>query len=131
MVVNANPNRSVAILTPLLFAPAAGAVSAAAAKYGLDVDGGQLQAIFIAGATIAFAKAGLWMKGWQDYEKREDLKQVDPLASVVDPDLDDPDEAHDLDEPDEAQAFDDLDRDEDLDGDFEAEAAELLAGTRG
>ena len=32
---------------------------------------GFLQSIFIAGATIAFGKAALWLKGWQDWEKRE------------------------------------------------------------
>lgn len=116
----ANPNRYVAFLTPLLFAPAAGAISAAAAKYGLDVDGDQLQAIFIAGSTIAFAKAGLWMKGWQDFEKRQELGAVDPLASAADPDLDG-------DEPEPTTGAVASGHDEDL-GDFEAEAAELLAG---
>jgi hypothetical protein len=65
-------NRTVAVLTPLVFAPLAGAVSVAAARYvpGVTIDEGSLEAIFIAGATIAFAKAGLWMKGWQAYEQR-------------------------------------------------------------
>lgn len=116
----ANPNRAVAVLTPLLFAPAAGAISAAAAKYGLDVDNGQLQAIFIGGATIALAKSGLWMKGWQDYEKRQEALTVDPLASLSEPNL----------EPDETGAPDvaELEHDVDLpDEEFDFEAAELLA----
>ena len=72
--MNVSPNRVVAIATPLVFAPLAGTVAALAAKYapGLEIDQGQLVAVFIAGATIAFAKAGLWLKGWQDYEKRQE-----------------------------------------------------------
>ena len=67
------PGRLVALLTPLIFAPLAGSISVLAARYlpGVDIDQGSLQAIFIAGATIAFGKAALWLKGWQDWEKRE------------------------------------------------------------
>jgi hypothetical protein len=69
------PGRVVALLTPLVFAPAAGAISVAAAKYlpGVNVDAGKLQAIFIAGATAALGQGALWLKGWQDYEKRQAL----------------------------------------------------------
>jgi hypothetical protein len=68
------PGRLVAILTPVLFAPLAGSISVLAARYlpGVDIDQGSLQAIFIAGATIAFGKAALWLKGWQDWEKRQE-----------------------------------------------------------
>ena len=47
-------------------------ISVLAAKYfpGVDIPTRLVEAIFIAGATIAFAKAGLWLKGWQEYEKR-------------------------------------------------------------
>ncbi|MDP8907990.1 MAG: hypothetical protein M3N47_02485 [Chloroflexota bacterium] len=78
--MNVSPNRVVAIATPLLFAPLAGTVAALAAKYapGLEIDQGQLEAVFIAGATIAVAKAGLWLKGWQDYEKRQEAMR--PVA---------------------------------------------------
>jgi hypothetical protein len=67
------PGRLVALLTPLIFAPLAGSISVLAARYlpGVDIDQGSLQAIFIAGATIAFGKAALWLKGWQEWEKRE------------------------------------------------------------
>jgi hypothetical protein len=67
------PGRLVALLTPLIFAPLAGSISVLAARYlpGVDIDQGSLQAIFIAGATIAFGKAAIWLKGWQDWEKRE------------------------------------------------------------
>jgi hypothetical protein len=74
------PNRAVAVLTPLVFAPLAGAVSVLIAKYapGVDIDSGSLEAIFIAGATIAFAKAGLWLKGWQEHEKRQGALPAEP-----------------------------------------------------
>jgi hypothetical protein len=92
------PGRVVALLTPLVFAPAAGAISVAAAKYlpGVNVDAGQLQAIFIAGATVALGQGALWLKGWQDYEKRQALlpegvsndirleETAAPLSSVAD-----------------------------------------------
>ena len=76
------PGRLVALLTPLIFAPLAGSISVVAARYlpGVDIDQGSLQAIFIAGATIAFGKAALWLKGWQDWEKRE----ADASGDVVD-----------------------------------------------
>jgi hypothetical protein len=76
------PGRLVALLTPLIFAPLAGSISVLAARYlpGVDIDQGSLQAIFIAGATIAFGKAALWLKGWQDWEKRE----ADAPSEVVD-----------------------------------------------
>jgi hypothetical protein len=76
------PGRLVAFLTPVIFAPLAGSISVLAARYlpGVDIDQGSLQAIFIAGATIAFGKAALWLKGWQDWEKRE----ADAPSDVVD-----------------------------------------------
>jgi hypothetical protein len=81
------PGRLVALLTPLVFAPLAGSISVLAARYlpGVDIDQGSLQAIFIAGATIAFGKAALWLKGWQDWEKRE----ADAQGDVVDLPVDD------------------------------------------
>ena len=65
------PGRIVAALTPTVFAPLAGLASIKLADIGLDVSTEQLQTIFIAGATIALAPALLWLKGWQDYEKRQ------------------------------------------------------------
>jgi hypothetical protein len=75
------PGRLVALLTPLIFAPLAGSISVLAARHlpGVDIDQGSLQAIFITGATIAFGKAALWLKGWQDWEKR----QADAPSDVV------------------------------------------------
>ena len=59
--ITSNPNRMVTLLTPLVFAPIAGSISVLAARYmpGVDIDKGSVEAIVIAGATIAFAKAGL------------------------------------------------------------------------
>ena len=73
------PNRLVAVLTPLVFAPLAGTISVLVAKYlpGIDIDSDQLQQVFIAGALIAFGKAGLWLKGWQDWEKGQDAVPAD------------------------------------------------------
>ena len=81
------PGRLVAILTPVLFAPLAGSICVLAARYlpGVDIDQGRLQAIFITGATIAFGKAALWLKGWQDWEKR----QADAPSDIVDLPVDD------------------------------------------
>lgn len=91
------PGRLVAILTPVLFAPLAGSICVLAARYlpGVDIDQGRLQAIFIAGATIAFGKAALWLKGWQDWEKRQESA---PVADVDLPTHDDAESGADFDE---------------------------------
>jgi hypothetical protein len=94
------PNRAVAVLTPVIFAPLAGSICVLAAKYvpGVDIDQGSVEAIFITGATIAFAKAGLWLKGWQDWEKREQASASMGAVAVDDPvDLDpDPQDVGDI-----------------------------------
>ncbi len=111
------PNRAVAVLTPLVFAPLAGSISVLVARYapGVEVDSGAVEAIFIAGATIAFAKAGIWLKGWQDHERREEGVASGALDGddLVDDDeeleLDGDDLVDDDDEPDlEAATDDDL-----------------------
>jgi hypothetical protein len=67
------PNRIVAVLTPLVFAPAAGAVSAWVAKHapGVDLSTQELTNIFIAGALVALAPAAQWLHGWQKYEQQQ------------------------------------------------------------
>ena len=133
------PGRLVAFLTPVIFAPLAGSISVLAARYlpGVDIDQGSLQAIFIAGATIAFGKAALWLKGWQDWEKRE----ADAPGGVADLPLDHADDGLDQ-EPalaEDAVAEEDPDAEEDPvdgeeldfdDGDLEdLLAAPIAAGT--
>lgn len=110
------PGRLVATLTPLVFAPLAGAISVLIAEHapGLDIDSDQLQQIFIAGALIAFGKAGLWLKGWQDYEKTQEIGPADVLNDVAleaSMDVEPEDAAVDLDE--EAALADGMDPDED------------------
>lgn len=129
-----SPNRLVAVLTPLVFAPLAGAISVFAADHipGLDIDSGQLQQVFIAGALIAFGKAGLWLKGWQDWEKTQNTVpdevandvalEATTLPGADESDMgDDPafaDEDPDMESDDDDADDEDLD-DEDVDDDDE------------
>jgi hypothetical protein len=79
------PNRIVAILTPLVFAPAAGAVSAWLASHlpGVDIKQSDLQAVFVGGALIALAPAAQWLHGWQRYEARQaEAEQAIELANA-------------------------------------------------
>lgn len=81
-----SPNRIVAVLTPLVFAPLAGACAAWLSQHfpGVDVDKDALQEIFIAGALIALAPAAQWLHGWQKYEARQGELQRDlALASAT------------------------------------------------
>ena len=91
-VPHISPNRAVTALTPLVFAPLAGAISVFAAAHvpGLEIDTEQLQAVFIAGATIAFGKSALWLKGWQEFEQRDDAvatMDLEPASGFDDGDL--------------------------------------------
>ena len=76
------PNRAVALLTPIVFAPLAGALSAWVATHfpGVEMPADQVQAVFIAGALIAFGKAAQWLNGWQKYEVREAGSESAALA---------------------------------------------------
>jgi len=76
-----SPNRIVAVLTPLIFAPLAGTIAAFVAHNfpGVDISEGSLTQIFIAGALIAFAKAAQWTRGWQKYEERHEATPEDPF----------------------------------------------------
>ena len=67
------PNRVVAVLTPLVFAPLAGVVAAWLAQHfpAVDVSKNQIQEIFIGGALIALAPAAQWLHGWQKHEARQ------------------------------------------------------------
>jgi hypothetical protein len=74
-----SPNRIVAMLTPLVFAPLAGACAAWLARHfpGVRVDQNAIEEIFIAGALIALAPAAQWLHGWQKYEARQGELQRD------------------------------------------------------
>lgn len=139
-VPHISPNRAVTALTPLVFAPLAGAISVFAASNvpGLDIDAEQLQAVFIAGATIAFGKAALWLKGWQEFEQRSDAAAPsadrddgsdfddgdllgDEIGAEDDEDLDGVDLSEEPefdDDLDGVDLLDDQDFDDDLDGAF-------------
>lgn len=70
------PNRLVAILTPLL-APLAGLLALKLADWGIDLgdstDDIILQGlIFAGGAGVVVLKSSKWLKGWQQWEARQD-----------------------------------------------------------
>ena len=99
-----SPNRVVAVATPLVFAPLAGALSAWLAEHfpGFNVQQSSLEEIFIAGALIALAPAAQWLHGWQKFEARQaDLLPVDApeAAPTADGDERDLDEWPEADEP--------------------------------
>lgn len=110
------PNRIVAFLTPLVFAPLAGVISTWAAENlpGVQISQNAMEEIFVAGALIALAPAMQWLYGWQKHEARA----ADALAAAatvlrpppvveVPPPADDFDE-FDLAELDELDDFDEL-----------------------
>jgi hypothetical protein len=111
-------NRVVALLTPLVFAPLAGACAAWLAEHfpGAEVSADQLQQIFIAGALVALAPALQWLHGWQKHEARlaaaDASEQTLPTVSDEEPEL----------EPGDAE--DEFDGDDDeFDLEFEDDAA--------
>ena len=127
-----SPNRIVAVATPLLFAPLAGAVSAWLAVHfpGFNIDRGALEEVFIAGALIALAPAAQWLHGWQKYEARQaEAEQIalasDAALSTVE--APDPDEDLELLEDLEDDGLDGLEDLEDLEDEFDEEP--VAAGT--
>lgn len=140
-----SPNRIVAVLTPLVFAPLAGAVTTWLAEHfpGIEVSANSLEEIFIAGALIALAPAAQWLHGWQKFEARQaDAESAIALANAAAPaapafqaepepeeleepePVDDADELEGLDEPDELDEFDELDDADELDELDESEELE-------
>jgi hypothetical protein len=115
-----SPNRIVAFLTPLVFAPLAGVISTWAAENlpGVNIDPRAMEEIFIAGALIALAPAAQWLYGWQKNEAREaaalalGATSVTPVLAEVpaEPDLVDQDfgELDDFDELEDFDEFDDV-----------------------
>ncbi len=82
-----SPNRIVAILTPLVFAPLAGVVSTWAADNlpGINIPQSQMEEIFIAGALIALAPAAQWLYGWQKFEQAREVGLAAAAATVTGP----------------------------------------------
>jgi hypothetical protein len=72
-----SPNRIVAVMTPLVFAPLAGAVATWIADNvpGANISASSLEEVFIGGALIGLAPAAQWLHGWQKYEAREAEKE--------------------------------------------------------
>jgi hypothetical protein len=68
-----SPNRVVAVLTPLVFAPLAGAIATWIADNipGAEISADSLEQVFIGGALIGLAPAAQWLHGWQKYEARK------------------------------------------------------------
>jgi hypothetical protein len=110
------PNRIVALLTPAI-AVAAGAVSTWLADNvsGLDLEAGQLEAIFVAALAAVLAPAAQFLHGWQKYERHEEElerealeadREAAQLAAVPDAYYidDDEDEYDDYDPADEEDA---------------------------
>src|SRR5919197_5422798 len=90
-----SPNRVVAVLTPLVFAPLAGAIAAWLAKHfpAVDLSQDDLQQVFVAGALIALVPATQWLHGWQKHEARQaDAELALEVANAQAPPEDDEDE---------------------------------------
>jgi hypothetical protein len=137
-----SPNRIVAVLTPLLFAPLAGAAATWLAQHfpGVDIDQKSLEEVFIAGALIGLAPAAQWLHGWQKFEARQAEKETAiELANIASPpESAPPEEFEEFEEPAEAEEavefeeiaesdeFDDLDSLED-----ELFADEQFTGSQG
>src|SRR5688500_6428160 len=76
------PNRIVALLTPAI-AVAAGAVSTWLADNvsGLDLEAGQLEAIFVVALAAVLAPAAQFLHGWQKYEQHEEELEREALEA--------------------------------------------------
>jgi hypothetical protein len=138
-----SPNRVVAVATPLVFAPLAGALSAWLAEHfpGFNVQQSSLEEIFIAGALIALAPAAQWLHGWQKFEARQaDLGKdvaVEPTPEAVTAaaddqaeleDLEDLEDLDDVEDVDDVDALDDFEDVDDLEADFLVEDEEPAGG---
>jgi hypothetical protein len=126
-----SPNRIVAFLTPLVFAPLAGVISTWAAENlpGVNISQSAMEEIFIAGALIALAPAAQWLYGWQKFEQAREVGLAAAAATVtgpsvaaetlppqepdlVDEDFEDLEDLDDLDDLDDFDEFEDTSVDE-------------------
>lgn len=126
-----SPNRIVAFLTPLVFAPLAGVISTWAAENlpGVNIPQDAMQEIFIAGALIALAPAAQWLHGWQKFEQTREVGLAAAAATLTGPsvaaetlppqepdladeDFEDLEDIDDLDDLDDFDEFEDTSMDE-------------------
>jgi hypothetical protein len=115
-----SPNRIVAFVTPLVFAPLAGVISTWAAENlpGVNISQNAMEEIFIAGALIALAPAAQWLHGWQKWEQQREASIAVAGATITPPsavaalppqELDeDFEDLEDLDDLDDLDDFDEL-----------------------
>ena len=125
-----SPNRIVAVLTPLVFAPLAGAVATWIADNvpGTTISASSLEEVFIGGALIGLAPAAQWLHGWQKYEAREAEKSsAIELANVAATPSGAQAGAPEADFDDFEEGFEDFDDFEDEFDDLEALDEELFA----
>jgi hypothetical protein len=123
-----SPNRIVAVMTPLVFAPLAGAVATWIADNvpGANISASSLEEVFIGGALIGLAPAAQWLHGWQKYEAREaDKESAVELANTAAVPSAAPDAQADFDDFEEG--FEDFDDFEDEFDDLDALDDELFA----
>jgi hypothetical protein len=111
-----SPNRIVAFLTPLVFAPLAGVISTWAAENlpGVQISQSAMEEIFVAGALIALAPALQWLHGWQKFEARKEDALAAAAVSLTPPSV----EATPMLEPEPSEdefALEDLDELDELD----------------
>ncbi len=123
-----SPNRVVAVLTPLVFAPAAGGVATWIANNipGASIPASKLEEVFIGGALIALAPAAQWLHGWQKYEARKadqetavelaNVAAAAPAAAPPEADFEEADFSDGIDEVDQVEEFDEVEELDDFGG---------------
>jgi hypothetical protein len=137
------PNRMVALLTPVVALGAGGAATWLADNLGIQVDPGELQAIFVAAIVAVLAPAAQWLYGSQKFERHQaeleqlalkaDMKAAEQTAEVEmavatgayededdDAEYDDDDDAYD-------EEYASVDDDDDYDDDYESAREEQPA----
>ena len=137
------PTRMVALLTPVVALGAGGAATWLADNLGIQVDPGELQAIFVAAIIAVLAPAAQWLYGSQKFERHQaeleqlalkaDMKAAEQAADVemdattgAYEDEDDDGEYDDDDGYDDEYAAADAD-DDDYDDDYESAREEQPA----
>jgi hypothetical protein len=135
------PNRMVALLTPVVALGAGGAATWLADNLGIQVDPGELQAIFVAAIIAVLAPAAQWLYGSQKFERHQaELEQLAlkadtesaALASEVEMEAatgvyEDEDDDGEYDDDDYDGEYAAVDDDDDYDDDYESAREEQPA----